>query len=110
MQLSQIRSEIEHMRRQIHRQRKDIQALLRTEICTVSAEELLARMLTRVDELAAERDRLVAALQPLVHQHHSRPVPDQNLHTVSPFRAEHKGRPTERIKLEHLLHQRRKSS
>ena len=39
----------------------------------------------------------------------SRPVPDQNLHTISPFRAEHKGRPTERIKPEHLLHQRRKS-
>jgi hypothetical protein len=34
---------------------------------------------------------------------------DQNLHTVSPFRAEHKGRPTEWIKPEHLLHQRRKS-
>src|SRR4029077_3315711 len=55
------------------------------------------------------RPHKLAALQPLVHQHHSRPVPDQNLHTISSFRAEHKGRPTERIKPEHLLHQRRKS-
>src|ERR1700730_8865662 len=47
----------------------------------------------------------LATFQPLVHQHQSSPVPDQNLHTVSPFRAEHKGRPTEWIKPEHLLHQ-----
>ena len=42
MQLAQIRSEIERMRRQIHRRRKDIQALQRAGICTRSAEELLA--------------------------------------------------------------------
>ena len=59
MQLPQIRAEIEHMRRQIHRQRKDIQALQRAGICTSSAEELLGRMLAKVDELAAERDRLI---------------------------------------------------
>lgn len=59
MQLPQIRAEIEHMRRQIHRQRKDIQALQRAGISTTSAEELLARMLTKVDELSAERDRMV---------------------------------------------------
>ena len=40
----------------------------------------------------------LATLQPLVHQHQSRSVPDQNLHTVSPFRAEHKGRAAEWIK------------
>jgi hypothetical protein len=40
MQLPQIRAEIEHMRRQIHRQRKDIQALQRAGINTVSAEAL----------------------------------------------------------------------
>jgi hypothetical protein len=59
MQLAQIRSEIERMRRQIHRQRKDIQSLQRAGISTVSAEALLARMLAKVDELAAERDRQV---------------------------------------------------
>jgi len=47
------------MRRQIHRQRKDIQALQRAGICTSSAAELLSRMLAKVDELAAERDRQV---------------------------------------------------
>lgn len=59
MQLPQIRSEIEHMRRQITRQRHEIRALQRAGMSTVSAEELLARMLAKVDELAAERDRLV---------------------------------------------------
>ena len=59
MQLEAIRAEIEHMRRQIHRQRKEIQTLQRAGIGTVSAEELLTRMLAKVDELCAERDRLV---------------------------------------------------
>lgn len=59
MELALVRKEIEHMRRQIHRQRKDIQALQRAGICTGSAEELLGRMLAKVDELAAERDRQV---------------------------------------------------
>ena len=58
MQLEPIRAEIEHMRRQIHRQRKEIQALLRAGTGTVSPEELLTRM-SKVDELCAERDRLV---------------------------------------------------
>ena len=61
MQLATIRAEIEHMRRQMHRQRKDIQALQRADISTVSAEALLARMLAKVDELAVERDRLIGA-------------------------------------------------
>jgi hypothetical protein len=56
MQLSAIRSEIEHMRRQIHRQRGEIRDLQRAGISNVSAEELLARMLAKVDELCADRD------------------------------------------------------
>ena len=48
MQLPAVRAEIEHMRRQIHRQRREIRDLQRAAIPTVSAEELLARMLTKV--------------------------------------------------------------
>ena len=59
MQLSAIRSEIETMRRQIHQQRGEIRDLQRAGISNVSAEELLARMLAKVDELCAERDRQV---------------------------------------------------
>jgi hypothetical protein len=59
MDLSTIRSEIENRRRQIFRQRKEIQALQRAGISTTSAEELLGRMLAKVDELCAERDRMV---------------------------------------------------
>jgi hypothetical protein len=59
MQLEAIRTEIEYMRRQIQRQRKDIQSLERAGISTKAAEELLGRMLSKVDELCAERDRQV---------------------------------------------------
>ena len=59
MDLNFIRGEIEHMRRQVLRQRKEIQALQRTGIPTTSAEGLLARMLAKVDELCTERDRQV---------------------------------------------------
>ena len=59
MQLSQIRAEIEHMRRQVARQRKEILDLQRAGISTASADELLERMLAKVDELCAQRDRLV---------------------------------------------------
>jgi hypothetical protein len=59
MQLATIRAEIERMRRQIGRQRREILALQRGGISTKSAEELLARMQTKVDGLCAERDRLV---------------------------------------------------
>jgi len=48
MQLPAVRAEIEHRRRQIHRQRGEIRDLQRAGIPTVSAEELLARMLGRV--------------------------------------------------------------
>ncbi len=57
MELPYIRAEIENRRRHILRQRKEIQALQRAGISTRSAEELLARMQTKVDELCAERDR-----------------------------------------------------
>src|SRR6266481_5316806 len=57
MELPFIRNEIEVRRRQILRQRKEIQALQRAGISTRSAEELLARMLSKVDYLCIERDR-----------------------------------------------------
>jgi hypothetical protein len=59
MGLDAIRNEIEHMRRQILRQRKEIQALQRAGIPTKSAEELLERMQAKVDGLCVERDRQV---------------------------------------------------
>jgi len=59
MNTDHIRSEIEQMRRQILRQRKEIRDLQRAGIPTKSAEELLERMLAKVDWLCAERDRQV---------------------------------------------------
>jgi len=59
MQLSAVGFEIEHMRRQILRQRREIRDLQRAGVPTRSAEELLARMQTKVDGLCEERDRLV---------------------------------------------------
>jgi hypothetical protein len=59
MQLLSIRAEIEQMRRQIHRQCKEIRDLHRAGIPTGSAEQLLARMLSQVDKLCMERDRQV---------------------------------------------------
>ena len=50
---------IERMRQQIARQRKDIRSLQREGISTVPAEALLARMQATVDNLCAERDKLV---------------------------------------------------
>jgi hypothetical protein len=58
MDLPTIRTEIEHMRRQILRQRKEILDLQRAGIPTAPAEELLARMLAKVDGLCSERDCL----------------------------------------------------
>jgi hypothetical protein len=58
MGLDHIRNEIEHMRRQILRQRKEIQSLQRAGISTV-ADALLQRMQDKVDGLCVERDRLV---------------------------------------------------
>jgi hypothetical protein len=48
MQLATIRAEIEHMRRQIARQRKEMLDLHRAGISTKPAEELLARMQPRL--------------------------------------------------------------
>jgi hypothetical protein len=53
-----IRREIERMRTQVHRQRGEIRQLQRAGIPTGSAEALLDRMLNKIDELCAERDRL----------------------------------------------------
>ena len=58
MGLDHIRNEIERMRVQIRRQRKEIQQLSRAGISTAPAEALLARMLEKVDGLCAERERL----------------------------------------------------
>jgi hypothetical protein len=59
MDLRVIRAEIDQMRRQILRQRKEIQDLQRAGISTTSAEGLLGRMQAKVDGLCAERDRLI---------------------------------------------------
>jgi hypothetical protein len=59
MQLSHLRAEIEQRRQRIQLQRREIQALQRAGIATKSAEELLERMLAKVDELCAERGQLV---------------------------------------------------
>jgi hypothetical protein len=59
MNLEHIRAEIERMRHQIARQRKDIQSLQRAGITTLPAEALLARMQATVDNLCAERDKPV---------------------------------------------------
>jgi hypothetical protein len=56
--LDYIRAEIEHMRIQSQRQRREILQLQRAGISTASAEVLLARMFTKIDDLCAERDRL----------------------------------------------------
>ena len=56
--LDHVRSEIEHMRVQVGRQRKEILQLQRAGISTASAELLLRRMLAKIEDLCAERDRL----------------------------------------------------
>jgi hypothetical protein len=57
--LKHIGAEIERMRRQISRQRKDIRSLQRAGISTLPAEALLTRMQATVDNLCAERDKRV---------------------------------------------------
>jgi hypothetical protein len=56
--LTFIRSEIERMRVQVSRQRKEILQLQKAGINSLPAEALLARMLTNIDNMCAERDRL----------------------------------------------------
>jgi len=60
MGLDHVRNEIEHMRVQVGRQRKEILQLQRAGISTTSAELLLERMLAKIDGLCAERERLKA--------------------------------------------------
>ncbi|WP_063684778.1 hypothetical protein [Bradyrhizobium stylosanthis] len=59
MGIDPVRSEIEHMRRQVGRQRKEILALQRAGISTASAEALLSRMLAKIDGLCDQRDLLL---------------------------------------------------
>jgi hypothetical protein len=56
--LEYLRAEIERMRVQVQRQRGDIRQLQRAGISTASAEALLERMLTKIDGMCAERDKL----------------------------------------------------
>ena len=53
-----VRGEIEHMRFQALRQRREILQLQRAAIPTASAELLLTRMLAKIDGLCDERERL----------------------------------------------------
>ena len=59
--LDYLRREIERMRIQMGRQRKEIIQLQRAGIGTASAEALLSRMEAKVESLCAERDALKAA-------------------------------------------------
>ncbi|UFZ05833.1 hypothetical protein LQG66_05870 [Bradyrhizobium ontarionense] len=58
--LSLVRSEIERMRLQVGRQRREILQLQRAGIVTASAEGLLQRMLDMVDRLCEQREHLKA--------------------------------------------------
>jgi hypothetical protein len=56
--LDYVRAEIERMRAQVGRHRKEIQQLHRAGIPTASAEALLEKMLAKIDGLCVERDKL----------------------------------------------------
>jgi hypothetical protein len=58
LQLDAIRAEIERMRGQVVRQRKEIRQLQRAGIPTTAADALLQRMLDKIDGLCLQRDRL----------------------------------------------------
>jgi hypothetical protein len=53
-----IRSEIEYMRRQVQRLRGEIRQIQHSGISSTSADALLERMLSKIDDLCTERDRL----------------------------------------------------
>jgi hypothetical protein len=57
-ELNNLRAEIERKRTQVHRQRGEIWQLQRAGISTASAELLLQRMLSKIDELCGQRDVL----------------------------------------------------
>lgn len=67
MRLETVRDEIERMRTQVSRQRGEIKQLQRAGIPTTAAEALLERMLNKIDDLCAERDRLKQA-EPREHR------------------------------------------
>jgi hypothetical protein len=56
--LDHLRSKIEKMRVQVHRQRGEIRQLQRAGTPTASADALWERMLNKIDEMCADRDRL----------------------------------------------------
>jgi hypothetical protein len=58
MDLDHVRSEIERMRVQLGRQRKEILQLQRAGVSTAAAELLLGRMLAKIERLCDERGRL----------------------------------------------------
>ena len=77
-----VRNEIELMRVHVHRQRDEIYQLQREGIPTASAEDLLDRMLKRVDEMSAERARL-KNVQPA----HEDQVEQTTKHSDAPTRS-----------------------
>ncbi|MGJ4928450.1 hypothetical protein ACQR1I_15020 [Bradyrhizobium sp. HKCCYLS2038] len=56
--LSFVRSEIDRLRIQVGRQRREIVQLQRAGIATEAAQALLQRMLTRLDGLREQREQL----------------------------------------------------
>ena len=62
--LDYLRREIERMRIQMGRQRKEILQLQRAGLGTASAEALLSRMHARIETLCAQRDALNGAEPP----------------------------------------------
>ncbi|QOZ32888.1 hypothetical protein [Bradyrhizobium sp. CCBAU 53421] len=56
--LDTVRRDIQYMRVQVGRQRREMLTLREAGISTGSAEALLGRMLDKVDGLCAQRDRL----------------------------------------------------
>ena len=61
MSLDFIRKDLEYRLKQIGRQKRDLAQLRQLGLDTAAAEELLARMMAKVEQLRAERDRLKVA-------------------------------------------------
>ena len=57
-----IRADIEHRRRQVQRLRGEIRQLRHSGISSPSTEALLDQMLDKLDQLCAERDRLIGRI------------------------------------------------
>ena len=64
--LPYLRNEIERIRLQVGRQRREILKLQRAGISTASADALLQRMVDKVNSLCAERDKLVQDMSALL--------------------------------------------